>query len=55
MMQCVLSPAQATEQAVMVQKVDLHAPPSPEEDDVGGIYPSSRTCLTFPSLSCPCL
>ena len=32
MMQCVLSPAQVAEQAIIVQKVDQHAPPPPEED-----------------------
>jgi hypothetical protein len=31
MVQCVLSPAQVAEQAVIVQKVDLHDPP-PTED-----------------------
>jgi hypothetical protein len=32
MMQCVLSPARAAAQAVVVLKVDQHAPPPPEED-----------------------
>jgi hypothetical protein len=31
-MQCVLSPAQAAAQAVIVQKVDQHVPPPPEGD-----------------------
>ena len=34
MVQCVLTPSQAAEEAVTVQKVDHHAPPQPEEEDV---------------------
>ena len=37
MVQCVLSPTQVAEQAVMVQIVDQHAPPLPEEDDVQAV------------------
>ena len=37
MVQCVLSPTQVAEQAVIVQTVDQHAPPPPEEDDVQAV------------------
>ena len=55
MVQCVLSPTQVAEQAVMVQIVDQHTPPLPEEDDVQAVeevahHHPPRTVQVSPSL-----
>jgi hypothetical protein len=54
-MQCVLSPTQVAEQAVIVQIVEQLAPPPPEEDDVQAVeevvhHHPPRTVHMSPSL-----